>query len=476
MLQEHAPSHSENDRQKRDQGQHRSLRSAILARSGTFAYLPIIVAVILLYYGASWQIFEYYTDAARYQCYALAFWLGSRAIPLLQPAQCHFIPASALAVAPLHMLPLEYPPLTLAIFSIALLSPLLYYQVAFALWMAIAAIALFWLLQRFAPRGSALTFACFLLAGAWATAEGRFDLVPAGLTLLSIIAAERSRWTWAYIALAAAVLLKIYPILLFPAFFIAEQRDAARFHTPQSAMSMRTLPGELWRTLCGIGRWQWKNSAFFFGLIIAITGLFALINAQGALVSQLSYFADRPIQIESTGGSIVWIASLLGIPARAVYTFGSLNLESKIEDAVSQVSTIAFLLGCLVVVWQQWRARLDVVQACIALLLVYIATGKVFSPQYLIWILPLLAYAYPLDLFWFPYWLLVSLLTSIIYPFLYTRVRDVTAVYTVPGFMPIVSVRDALIMLLTIGYLFNWFGIRTRRKFSESSVALASPA
>lgn len=453
------------------------LWNALIVRRGIVAYLPIIIVIILMFYGASWQLFHPHTDASRYQCYALTFWLGSHAINLLQPTQCYFIAASSMSAAPLHMLPIEYPPLTLAIFSLGLLAPLAYYQVAFALWMAIAALLIFWILQRFGPRGSALTFACYILVGGYATAEGRFDLVPAGLTLLCVIAAERKRWTIAYVLLALAVLLKIYPILFLPALFIAEQRDAGRFYTPQPTMTLRTLPRELWRTLRDITRWQWRHCLIFLGVLIGVTGAFALLNAQGAGESQFSYFVSRPMQIEATGSGMLWIATLFGFPARTVYTFGSLNVVSSLDGMVSLLSSAAFALGCLYVVWLQWRNKLNLLQTFIALLLVFIVTGKVFSPQYLIWVLPLLAYAYPLDLLWFPAWMLISLLTTIIYPYLYTRTKQIIFVYSVPGFLEIVGLRDLLLLLLTLAFLFNWWRIRDRKaNIAEREVSGLAPS
>ena len=104
----------------------------------------------------------------------------------------------------------EYPPLTVVIFSLALIAPIFYYQLMFALLMALIAVLIYWLLLRYAPRGAGLAFAIFILIGAWATAEGRFDLVPAALTLVCLIAAERKHWTLAYVALAFGFLLKIY--------------------------------------------------------------------------------------------------------------------------------------------------------------------------------------------------------------------------------------------------------------------------
>jgi hypothetical protein len=404
-----------------------------------------------------------HTDAARYQCYALTFWLGSGATKLLPQGQCYFIPASQMVPVPFHMLPIEYPPLTIAIFSLALLAPLVYYQFAFALWMALTAVFIYWLLLRYGPRGAALTFAFYALVGAWATAEGRFDMVPAAITLLCIIAAERKHWTAAYIALAIAVLFKIYPILFFPALFIAEQRYAQRFIDPPEMMTIKSAPAHLWRTLRGFRRWQWKHTAIFFSMIIVITGLFALLDFQNAISSQFSYFLNRPIQIESTAANILWAARYLGFSAKMVYTFGSLNIISALDTPVGLLFDIAFVAGCVYVVLQQWRGKMDMVQACITLLLLFIVTGKVFSPQYLIWIMPLLAYACPLDWFLFPYWGFLSLLTTIIYPYLYTRQPDIILVSLVPGFTETVALRDTLFVFLTLAYLFNWFHIRDRK-------------
>ncbi|TME00083.1 MAG: DUF2029 domain-containing protein [Chloroflexi bacterium] len=436
---------------------------ALLARNGVVAYMPIIVVTILMFCGASWQIFWPSTDAARYQCYALVFWLGGGATQLLPVSQCAFLHASTIIYPPFHMLPLEYPPLTLVIFSLSLLAPISYYQLVFALWMALTSMLIYWLLLRYGPRGAALTFALYALVGAWGTAEGRFDLVPAALTLLCVLAAERKHWTAAYIALAFGTLLKIYPLLLLPALFIAEQHAARRFHRPAETITLTSLPMELRRTLRGIGNWRWKNSLVFFSILFGVTAIFALLDFQGAVVSQLNYFAHRPVQIESTGSTILWIASQFGYPAHVDFTFGSLNIVSVLGNTVSSFFLLAFVLGYVYTIWLQWRGKLDVVQSFIALLLVFIATGKVFSPQYLIWVMPLLAYSCALDGFWLPFWGSISLLTTLIYPYLYTRTTNVLAVQYVPGFIQSVAMRDALFVLVTLAYLFNWLQVRKRK-------------
>lgn len=438
----------------------RSVWQALLDRRSLVAYLPIAVALILLFCGASWQIFSTNTDAARYQCYALTFWQGSAGTHLLPVAQCRFLDQFGVpntGVAPFHILPFEYPPLTLGIFSLALVAPLLYYQVAFAITMALVALLIYWLLLRFGPRGAALACAFYLVLGAWSTAEGRFDLVPAGLTLLCLIAAEHRRWTLAYIALACGFLLKIYPLLLLPALFMAEQIAYGRFHKPARSLTLKTLPGEIWQTLRGINRWRWQNALLFGSLILGISGIFALLNFQGAVVSQLSYFAKRPVQIEASGSSVLWLATLFGHPASVVYTFGSVNIISDLGEQVALASEVFFILGYALTILWQWRSKLDLVQAFIALLLVFIVTGKVFSPQYLIWLIPLLAYQGAFSRLWLVLWSSISILTTAIYPYFYMLTPDSRKVPSVLGFIESVTLRNTLLILLTLAFLFNWF-------------------
>lgn len=435
---------------------------ALVARSGIMAYLPITLVTIGIFCGSSWQIFLPTTDPARYQCYALTFWLGSNATHLLPPSQCAFLHIEG-TQPPFRMLPLEYPPLTLLPFSLALLAPLLYYQMAFTLLMALTSVLIYWLLLRYGPRGAALVFALYIFIGALATAQLRFDFIPAALTLLSIIAAERRRWTSAYVALAFGVLLKLYPILLLPALFIAEQRSMQLFYTPPRTMFLSAIPRHLWLTLRGASRWQWKNLLLFLSIILGVTGAFALLNFREAILDQVSYFVQRPIQVEATGSMFLWIATHFGFPLQIIYSYGSLNIINRLNGLVSLVSEFLFITGCASIVWTQWRARLDLTQVSIALLLIFIATGKVFSPQYLIWLMPLLAYAGAFNVFWLFGWGTVSVLTTFINVYLYTRPVNGLLIPFVPGFIQAVSVRNAFFVLVTLAYLFNWFEARKRK-------------
>lgn len=436
-----------------------SFWNSCIQGSGRYAYAPIVFVLVTMFVGASWQFFWIYNDAARYQCDVMTFWFGGSAQSLLPSHQCWFLPEATKHIAAFHLLPQEYPPLTLAPFSLALLAPVHYYQVAFALLMVLVAVLIYTLLLKQGPAKSAFYFALYLFIGAWGTALGRFDLLPASLTLLAIILAGKGRWTWGYVLIALATLLKIYPILLFPIFFIAEQRSDGRLPLP-GKLRLQNLPGELKRLLTSIPRWHWLNTLIFFVLLLGITGLFALIDFKGAVLSQINYFAQRPIQIESTGSIIMWIGKAFGLYTTVTYTFGSINVNNNLKNIVAQVSELFFLLGVLAIIIQQWRGKLNMLQGSIAIILVFIATGKVFSPQYLIWLIPLLVYAGGYSRPWLLLWGTISLLTSIIYPFLYAITLNGTEVAGTPGFLPSVILRDTLFVILTIAYLLNWFHLR----------------
>jgi hypothetical protein len=78
------------------------------------------------------------------------------------------------------------------------------------------------------------------------------------------------------------------------------------------------------------------------------------------------------------------------------------------------------VIGILYVYWLQVRKKVDLASSFFLILMVMIATGKVFSPQYLLWVLPLAIYVHRKQPLWHLAWLGIAILTCIIYPNLYT--------------------------------------------------------
>ncbi len=462
----------------------------------------------LLFCEAAWLTFltPGEGDLVHYACYGLTFWLGSHGASLLPQAYCSFLqpnPSQPITFQPaLHMLPLEYPPLTILLFSLPLLAPLPYYAFVFALLMTLSAGLVYWSLLHSEAHKAAPVFLLYLLLGTAGVFQERFDLLPAACTLLCLLAAERGRWRAAYIALAFGVLLKLYPIVMLPALFLAEQRawlnNTLQIRGPiplkkekgaatlqirgpiplkkeKGAAEVRrsrtsAAPFSFFRGMGPLNAlsWNWRNCLLCVGLILVVMGGFALINFQDAILSPLTYFLNRPPQIESLAGSLIWLGGHFGAPYSLGFTFGSLNINSSLARLISPVDTLLTGLGLLAVYWLQWRRRIDFAQALVGLVCVLIVTGKVFSPQYLIWLIPLLAYIFArgqTNRLWMLAWAAISLLTTFIYIFYYSRLPDpqtaVRIIQTLPGFFELVALRNLLLAVTVLAYICGWWGVRT---------------
>lgn len=424
----------------------------------------VILAVAgLLFYGASWQIFKNNTDAAKYDCYAVAFWQGVPALKSFSNVQCGFITHPAIAsisqhdilafmqrihapepmlqfvahqstALPLEALPHEYPLLTIIPFSLAMIAAPYWYQIAFALWMALLVAVIYVVLRTMRSRRTALVFALYIVLGGWATTEGRFDLVPAALTLFAVMCADRLRWNRAFMLLALATLYKFYPVLLLIPFCIGLQKQLRG-------------PWYAWR--------RWEPLAAFCGVCLAIGVISLALNVEGTL-GPLSYFQNRPIQVESFASSLVWLLRFVHPafgPLHFAYSYGSLNVISPLTPLISNLDTVLLVLGLICSGWLQWRGRLTLAAASLAVLLLILITGKVFSPQYLIWVIPLAAYVGGDDRRWLFSWSILGLLTTCIYPFIYISYRLMQVPFS-PQFYPFVTIRNIGLFAFTLWLLF----------------------
>ncbi|HEV7128159.1 MAG TPA: glycosyltransferase 87 family protein [Ktedonobacterales bacterium] len=371
-------------------------------------------------------------DVREYRLYALRFWTQP---PLF------------------HHLPVEYPPLSIVPFTLSVLPPLSDVMSVFMVWMGLLFVGGYCWLRRVAGSPRARTYAIYVLIGAASTVFARFDLVPALVTLLALYCAQRRRFRWAYILLALGVLLKLYPVFLIPLVAIEQWRT---LHPAPTAAAtdghggriaslgavVRALIGPvdraaLWSVARGLGACA--------AVIVLGFGGAALLSGAGAF-SGFSYAGLRPLQIESTPASLLWFGRFLGFPAHDVYTFHSLNLVGPLDVLLEPLSALALVLGCLVVYWRHLRGRLDAGHAFVACLCMVLVTNKIFSPQYLIWVLPLVAYVMELDLLW----LAVGVLTTLIYPFLYFAHPHILLVAADWRFLPAIALRNVLLVVVTV--------------------------
>ena len=353
-----------------------------------------------------------------------------------------------------HNLPIEYPPLAIVPFTLTMLPPVLDYQTTFALWMGALVIVGYVGFLRYSTRARGLIYVFYLLLGAAATLLARFDVVPALVTLAALWAVSRRRFGLAYALLAAGILLKLYPAFLVPVVAVEH------WHVVSARAAAEGRPAPLAR----LGAWRaaplaaarrlWEHPAprrvalglgICAGMVLLAFACALSLNPSGAL-SGFQYAGARPLQIESTPATILWLGSLVGIAAGPNYSFTSLNFVGPLDGILKPLSAVALAGGCLWVYWRQARGKLPVGRAFLACLCVVLVTNKIFSPQYLIWVLPIVAEVEGFDVLW----VAICFLTTIDFPILYQLRHPIWTVSYTPLFMPVLALRNGLLLWVTV--------------------------
>jgi uncharacterized membrane protein len=140
-------------------------------------------------------------------------------------------------------------------------------------------------------------------------------------------------------------------------------------------------------------------------LLVIGAGWLAL-SPEGA-VDSVSYQLDRPVQLESSPASALFVLAKLGAEDPSVVnSHGSSGLDHPFEGPTGIAFAVALLMALAALAAlagraaQRGSAQGDEVTSGRALALAflaavsaYVAFGRVLSPQYMIWVVPLLALA-----------------------------------------------------------------------------------
>jgi uncharacterized membrane protein YkgB len=287
--------------------------------------------------------------------------------------------AMAAGQVPYRDFDLEYPPGALPVFWLPTLGPAEHYASIFEALMAVCAVAMLALVLRALvslDASATRLLVVAVLVGLFPLALGsvvlsRYDLWPAALTVAALAAVLGGRDRLGLAVLGLAVTAKIYPLVLLPPIlvYVARRRGGRE-------------------AAAGFG---------VFALVLALVVLPFLIAAPGGLVDSLQRQLQRPLQIESLGASILLAAHRLGLyEPTVVSTFGSQNLEGSLPDALALAQTLV-QAAALVAVWLLFArgpaTPERLVVACAGSVVVFVVFGKVLSPQFLVWLVPLVPLA-----------------------------------------------------------------------------------
>ncbi len=367
-------------------------------------------------------------DVQSYHCYALAFWSGAHATAALPPDSC-LVPSAALAAEPFHTLPVEYGPLALLAFLPPLALPLGWYDTGFFIEMALAVGALALLLGRYGPPWAGYLWLIYVMLGDLVPAVGRFDTLPAACVVVALIVAQRGKLTWAYVALAAGTLLKLYPVALIPLFLIASWR--ARDREP-----------------------FWRGPALYAALVGLGEGLAALI-ARGDVMAPFTFMSARCVQVESLPATLGFIwARLSGAAVTFPYAFNSTCEQTSGIAGAQTVALILGMSGIAATLALYWARRLSLGAASLLIVAALILGSKVFSPQYLLWLSPLVALEYGLDGAAVLGWGAICLITTLCFPLSYAGATEAVVNQPPEVMVPVTAgIRNLLMLTLAVATL-----------------------
>jgi hypothetical protein len=270
---------------------------------------------------------------------------------------------------------LEYPPAALPVFLLPALGPADDYEALFQTLMLLCGSAMVALVAVALARAGATTVE--LGAGVALTALAplllgqviltRFDLWPAALVTAALAALLAGRPRLGLGILGAAVAAKLYALVLLPLAVLFVWRHRGRREA-----------------LVSLG--------IFGAVLVAIVGPFLLLAPDG-VVESVTRQTGRPLQIESLGSALLLAADRTGLyDATVSSSHGSQNLAGELPDDLANAETV-LLVAAIGFVWflfaRSSRSPERLLAASAAVVVAFVAFGKVLSPQFLIWLIPL---------------------------------------------------------------------------------------
>jgi hypothetical protein len=198
----------------------------------------------------------------------------------------------------------------------------------------------------------------------------RFDLWPVFLILLAVFALLRGRQLLGLVALSIGTVAKLFPLALVPLALLARRGQA----------HLR------------------RDVALAAGVGLAFLLPFGAIAPRG-LGHVGALLLRRPLQSESLGGSILLASHRVGFYSPTTYysignSWDLAGPAARVVAIASSLAEAAAIIGVWLLFARSRRGSRELLLAVAAVVVGFVAFGKIFSTQYMVWV----AFAVPLAL------------------------------------------------------------------------------
>ncbi|MBT4511740.1 MAG: DUF2029 domain-containing protein [Chloroflexi bacterium] len=281
---------------------------------------------------------------------------------------------------------IEYAPLSLPLFLLPrlLAQSDLNYHIVFAAQMLIFDLVGLMVIASLTKRfgyslWGVLTFYTIGLLALGPTVIDHFDLAASIMVLLAFYCVVRGWNSISWMMLALGTMIKIFPIVIVPIFALyllwrKEYRDILK-----------------------------GGMAFAFTLIVV--SIPCMIIDAGGYIDSFTYHSDRGLQAESTYSSLIFLGDFWGITTIEtdfIDKAGSWDMITPLADTFANIAPLIVFLSLALVygayTQKRWRpGQLDaeiqhknLITYSTLALIIFLITNKVFSPQYVIWLYPLI--------------------------------------------------------------------------------------
>jgi uncharacterized membrane protein len=324
---------------------------------------------------------------------------------------------------------MEYPPGALAVFLPPQVFGTAHYNAAFKSLMALCGAATLVVLALLLVRLGATRGRLWAAVGLFALSPialgpislNTYDAWPALLTVIALALLLAALPVAAFAVLGLAFAAKVYPVVLLPPALVYVCRTAGQ----RLAL--------------------WSAAAFSAVALVVVLPFLAL--APHGLVESFRAQAARALQVESLFGALLGAADRLGwYSAHVVHRTGhavSYDLTGTLPRVLAGFSSLAQVIAVAVVAWLYARGRDEPQRLAVAFagaVTGFLAFTRFFSPQYLVWLVPLVLLLGPLE------WALTAA-ALVLAQLWFFHYRDV---FALGGYIWLVAARDLLLAVLFV--------------------------